>query len=45
EACHYLRISKSTLLRSVTAGKITCAHIGRCARFTRTELDRFVAEL
>ncbi|MHB8345545.1 MAG: helix-turn-helix domain-containing protein [Ferrimicrobium sp.] len=45
EACDYLRISKSTLWRLVEAKQITCARIGRSVRFTRVELDRFVAGL
>jgi excisionase family DNA binding protein len=45
DACQFLRISKSTLYRLIANGDLTPAHIGRSVRFTRVELQRFVAEL
>ncbi|MHB8190520.1 MAG: helix-turn-helix domain-containing protein [Ferrimicrobium sp.] len=43
EACDSLRISRSKLYQLVEVGDIKVAHLGRSARSTRTELNRFVS--
>lgn len=42
EACHYMCISRPTLIRLITEGKIRARQIGRGWRILRAEIDRFL---
>jgi excisionase family DNA binding protein len=42
EACQYLRISRPTYLKYLTAGKIRATKAGKGWKVLRTELDRFL---
>jgi excisionase family DNA binding protein len=42
EACLYLRISRPTFLKLITAGKIRAKKIGKGWRVLETELERFL---
>lgn len=42
EACRYLCISRPTLIRLITGGKIRAQKIGRGWRILRAEIDRFL---
>jgi excisionase family DNA binding protein len=42
EACLYLKISRPTYLKYITAGKIKAKKIGRGWRVFQDELDRFI---
>ncbi len=42
EACHYMCISRPTLIRLITDGKIRAQKIGRGWRILRAEIDRFL---
>ncbi|MCX8118886.1 MAG: helix-turn-helix domain-containing protein [Desulfobacterota bacterium] len=42
EACHYLRISRPTLLKYLSCGRIKGAKAGKGWKVLRTELDRFL---
>jgi excisionase family DNA binding protein len=42
EACQYLRISRPTYLKYLTAGKIRAIKAGKGWKVLRTELDRFL---
>lgn len=42
EACQYLRISRPTFLKLITAGKIRAKKIGKGWRVLETELERFL---
>jgi excisionase family DNA binding protein len=43
EACHYMCISRPTLIRLIAQGKIRAQKIGRRWRVLRTEIDRFLS--
>lgn len=45
EAARRLNISRSTIYLLIDAGRLKPVHVGRSARFTATELERFVADL
>ena len=42
EACLYLKISRPTYLKYITAGKIKAQKIGRGWKVFKEELDRFI---
>jgi excisionase family DNA binding protein len=42
EACHYLKISRPTFIKLVSAGKIRAIKIGRGWRVLEAELERFL---
>lgn len=42
EACHYLRISRPTLLKYFSCGRIRGAKAGKGWKVLRSELDRFL---
>ncbi len=42
EACRYLRISRPTFLKLVSAGRIRARKVGRGWRVLRSELERFL---
>jgi excisionase family DNA binding protein len=42
EACHYISISRPTLIKLITDGKIRAQKIGRGWRILRAEIDRFL---
>lgn len=42
EACRYLRISRPTFLKLITAGKIRAQKIGKGWKVLDTELERFL---
>jgi len=42
EACLYLRISRPTFLKLITAGKIRAKKIGKGWRVLKAELERFL---
>jgi len=42
EACHYLRISRPTLLKYLYIGKIKGAKAGKGWKVLKSELDRFL---
>jgi len=44
EACSYLRISRPTYLKYITAGKIKAQKIGNAWKVFKTDLDRLVRE-
>lgn len=42
EACHYLRISRPTLLKYLSCGRIKGTKAGKGWKVLRSELDRFL---
>jgi excisionase family DNA binding protein len=42
EACQYMGVSRPTLIRLITGGKIRAQKIGRGWRILRAEIDRFL---
>jgi excisionase family DNA binding protein len=42
EACHYICISRPTLMKLITDGRIRAQRIGRGWRILRAEIDRFL---
>jgi excisionase family DNA binding protein len=42
QAARLLGIGRTTLYELIKAGAVTAVHIGRCVRFSVTELERFV---
>ncbi len=45
DAAALLSIGRTTLYELVWSGQLTAVHIGRSLRFTRAELEAFVARL
>lgn len=45
QATHILSISRSTLRREMTSGRIRPVKVGRSVRFSTVELARYVEEL
>ena len=45
QAAKRLSISRTTVYQLIAEGKLTPVHIGRSARITVAELDRFVSNL
>jgi excisionase family DNA binding protein len=43
QAARLLGIGRTTLYELIKAGAVTPVHIGRCVRFSVTDLERFVA--
>lgn len=44
-AGYYLNVSRATIYRWVGQGRLVGFRVGRLRRFSRAELDRFVAQL
>lgn len=45
QAAEYLHVCRSSVYNLVGAGRLKPIHIGKSARFTQRELDRFIDSL
>jgi excisionase family DNA binding protein len=44
EVADYLRVAQITIYKMVSAGRITCTHVGRNVRFRVGDIKAFVSE-
>ena len=44
EACTYMRLSRATVYALARSGKLSHVRVGKCVRFRREDLDKYISD-